>query len=128
MDWTQFMIAAAGLVITGVVVPLINAAFVWLRSKTQGEALHTALDEAHAVADNVVLSLQATLVEGLKAKSADGKLTAQEAKEVAQTAFGMFLSDISESSRILLERNADDIAAYVGRLLEARLLRLKGGH
>lgn len=127
MDWTQFMIAAAGLVITGVVVPLINAAFVWLRSKTQGEALHTALDEAHVVADNVVSSLQATVVEGLKAKSADGKLTTQEAKAVAGKALSMFLSDISESSRELLERNADDIAAYVGRLLEARLLRLKGG-
>lgn len=127
MDWTQIVIAAAGLVFTGVVIPLFNAAFAWLRGKTQNEALLAALAEAQAVADNVVASLQATVVEGLKRGSADGKLTAGEAREVAGMAANMFLSDLSARSLALLEQNADDVAAYVGHLLEARLLRLKGG-
>lgn len=67
------------------------------------------------------------MVEGLKAKSADGKLSADEVKELAQKALNMFVSDLSARSLAVLENNADDIAAYVGNLLEARLLRLKEG-
>ena len=128
MDWTQFAIAVFGLVFTGLVIPLLSAAFAWLRNKTKNEALLAALDEAQKVADNVVLSLNATVVEGLKQKSADGKLTAAEAKEVAEMALGMFFSDLSGRSLALLESAADDIAAYAAHLLEARLLRLKGGN
>ena len=128
MDWTQFMIAGAGLVLTGVVIPLLNASFAWLRSKTQNEALSTALGEAQMVADNVVSSLKATVTDGLKAKSADGKLTAAEAKEVADMAVKQFLSDLSVRSLALIQEGADDITAYAGRLIEARLLRLKGGN
>jgi len=128
MDWTQIAVAVIGVVFTGIVAPLISASFAWLKSKTRNEALLCALGEAQTVADNVVGSLQATLVDGLKDKSTDGKLTAKEAGEVACMALAMFMSDLSARSYKLLEDNADDIAAYAGRLLEARLLRLKGGN
>jgi hypothetical protein len=127
MDWTQIMIAAVGLLFSAVVIPLVKAAFAWIKEKTQNEVLFAALDEAQTVADQVVAALKATVTDGLKAKSADGKLSADEAREVAQKALDMFLSDLSARSLSVLENNADDIAAYVGNLLEARLLCLKGG-
>jgi hypothetical protein len=127
MDWTQIVIAVVGLVFSAVVIPLIKAALAWIKEKTQNEALYTALDEAQAVADQVVAGLNATVVDELKAKSADGKLSADEAKEVAQKALNMFLSDLSARSLAVLENNADDLVAYVGHLLEARLLYLKEG-
>ena len=127
MDWTQILIALIGLLFSAVIVPLVKAAFSWLKGKTQNEALRTALDEARAVADNVVASLQQRVVEGLKAKNADGKLRPEEAQEVAKMALEMFLSDLSARSLALIENNADDIGAYVGNLLEARLLCLKEG-
>ncbi len=127
MDWTQILIALIGLLFSAVIVPLVKAAFSWLKGKTQNEALRTALDEARAVADNVVASLQQRVVEGLKAKNADGKLRPEEAQEVAKMALEMFLSDLSARSLALIENNANDIGAYVGNLLEARLLCLKEG-
>jgi hypothetical protein len=127
MDWSEIIIAAVGLVISAVVLPLVKVAFAWLKSRTENEAVQTALDEARVVANNVVASLKSTLVDGLKAKSADGKLSATEALEIAQKATGMFLSDLSQRSLEVLGRNADDLAAYVGNLLEARLLALKEG-
>ena len=127
MDWTQILIALIGLLFSAVIVPLVKAAFSWLKGKTLNEALRTALDEARAVADNVVASLQQRVVEGLKAKNADGKLRPEEAQEVAKMALEMFLSDLSARSLALIENNADDIGAYVGNLLEARLLCLKEG-
>jgi len=127
MDWTQIVIAAVGLVFSAVVIPLVKAAFAWIKEKTHNEALYAALDEAQTVADQVVAGLNATVVGELKAKSADGRLSVDEAKEVAQKALNMFLSDLSARSLAVLENNADDLAAYVRNLLEARLFYLKGG-
>jgi hypothetical protein len=127
MDWSEIVIAAVGLVFSAVVLPLVKAAFTWLKSRTENEAVQTALDEAKTVADNVVASLKATMVDGLKAKSADKKLSAAEAQEVTKKAMRMFLSDLSQRSLEVLGSNADDISAYVGNLLEARLLALKEG-
>jgi len=126
MDWTQILIGLLGIVFTGVLIPMLHAAFGWLKSKTRNEAMITALGEAQTVADNVVASLQATLVDVIKAKNANGKLTPEQAKEVAQSAVKMFLADMSARSLAFLDDCADDLAAYAGRLLEARLLRLKG--
>jgi hypothetical protein len=125
IDVTQVIIAGVGLLFTAVITPLVKAAFEWLKGKTYNEALRSAMDEAKAVADNVVASLQANVVDGLKAKSADGKLSSGDAMEVADKAVEMFLSDISEKSLALLENSADDITAYIGNLIESRLAQLK---
>ncbi len=127
IDWTQLIIAAASLMFSAVIIPLVRAAFIWLKGKTENEALQTALSEAQAVADTVVASLQQTVVQGLKQRAADGKLSADDARDVAGLAVERFLSDLSAKSLALLEDNADDIIAYAANLLEARLLRLKEG-
>jgi len=118
---TEIIIALIGVVFTGVVIPLVKAAFDWLKEKTRSEALKSAIEEARTVADGVVAGLQANVVEGLKVKSADGKLTADEAAEVMDMAIGQFLCDISEKSLEIIERNADDAAQFIANLIEQRL-------
>ena len=127
VDWTQLIIAAVGLVFSAIIIPLVKVAFEWLKGKTHNEALQSALSEAQALADTIVASLQQTVVEGLKAKSKDGKLTAVEAKQVYEMAVNRFLSEFSAKSTTLLENNAKDFIQFVTDLLEARLLRLKEG-
>ncbi|MDD5016603.1 MAG: hypothetical protein PHO15_00715 [Eubacteriales bacterium] len=125
IDLTEIAIAVIGLVLSAVVIPLIKAAFTWLKGKTQNEALISAISEAETVAGNVVAGLQAAVVDGLKEKSADGKLSENDAKEVASTAVSMFLSDLSSKSLAVLEQNADDLTAYIGNMIEAKLAALK---
>lgn len=125
IDITQIIIACVGLLFTGVIIPLVKAAFEWLKGKTNNEALKAAIEEGQMVADTVVQSLQQTVVADLKAKSTDGKLTAEDAKEVASKAVDMFLSDISQKSLELLEDKADDITVYISNLIESRLFQLK---
>jgi uncharacterized membrane protein YhiD involved in acid resistance len=125
IDVTQIIIAAIGLVFTAIIIPLIKAAFDWLKGKTQNEAIKAALDEAKSVADQVVASLQQTMVDELKAKSADGKLSAEDIKAISTKAFDMFVSDLSQKSLALIADNANDITAYVKNLIESRLTLLK---
>ncbi len=125
IDWTQIIIAAAGLLFTAVVIPLVKAAFVWLKSKTENEALLTAITEAQTVADNVVASLQQNVVDGLKASAADGKLSSDDAKNVMESAIKMFCMDVSDGALRLIENNTEDAAEYIRRLIEARLVQMK---
>lgn len=122
---TEIVIAIVGLVFSAVVIPLTRAAFAWLKGRTQNEALQSAIDEAQTVADNVVARLKAGIVDGLKDKSSDGKLSAQDAAQVLSAAVGMVISDLSAHTLRLIEDNADDITAYLSNLIEARLLKMK---
>lgn len=125
IDWTQLIIAGVGLVFTGVIIPIIKAGFVWLKSKTENEAILTAITEAQAVADNVVARLQANIVDGLKSASKDGKLSASDAENVMESAIKMFCMDISDGALNVIKNNADDAAEYIQSLIEARLAKLK---
>lgn len=125
VDFTQIVIAVVSLMFSAIIIPLVRATFLWLRTKTQNEALESALGEAQMVADSVVASLQANVVDALKEKSTDEKLNLDDASEVADMAIDMFLSDISARSLAAIEQNADDIVAYIGNLIEARLFQAK---
>ena len=122
---TEIVIALVGLVFSAVIIPLTRVAFAWLKGRTQNEALGAALGEAQMVADNVVARLQSGVVDGLKERSADGRLSADEARGVMKTAIDMVISDLSVRTLELIADNADDITAYLSNLIEARLLQTK---
>lgn len=124
-NWTDAAIFGVYLLFMVVITPLVKAGFAWLKGKTQNEALLAALSEAEAVADQVVAGLQANVVEGLKDKSIDGKLSPDEIKEVSKQAFDAFVSDISNKSLEVLADKADDIEAYIKNLIESRLAAYK---
>lgn len=121
MDITEVVITVVGLVFSAVVIPLVGAAFTWLKARTHNEALVSAMGEAQTVADSVVASLEANVVGGLKVKREDGKLSTEDIKVVAGSAVTMFVSDLSLRSLAVLKDNADDITAFVRNLIEARL-------
>ena len=125
VNWTDVVIAGVGIIFTAVIIPLVKAGFAWLKGKTQNEALLAALAEAEKVADQVVAGLQANVVEGLKAKNANNKLTPQEIKDVTKQAFDAFVSDISQKSLEVIADKADDIEAYIKNLIESRLAKFK---
>ncbi len=127
VNWTELLIAVVGLLFTAVITPGIRAWFVWLRSRTENEAVLTAITEAQTVADNVVARLQANVVDGLKAASGDGKLSADEGKMIMEKAIKMFLADISDGAIAIINKNAKNAAEYITSLLEARLVKLKNG-
>jgi len=121
IDVTQLIIAGVGLVFTAVIVPLVKAAFEWLKNKTQNEAIKAALDEAQKIADQVVTGLQQSVVDGLKAKSADGKLSAEDIAAISAQAVAQFENDISAKSYDVLINNVTDIETYIKNLIESKV-------
>ena len=121
INLTQIAIALIAIVFTGVIIPSAKAFFAWLVSKTKNEGLISAINEAQFVVDNVIANMQVNVVDALKEASADGKLTAEEIKQISSQSFDMFLSDISSKSLDTIMANADDVSEWVANLISSRL-------
>ncbi|MCK9479871.1 MAG: hypothetical protein M0R40_10305 [Firmicutes bacterium] len=122
INWTDVVIAGIGIVFTGAIIPLVKAGIQWLRSKSNSEAIRSALDEAERIAEKTVLNLQQTMVDGLKDA---GEFTSEKAKEVMELAFQNFINDISQETFKTLTNNVESIEQYVRSLIEARLYAMK---
>jgi hypothetical protein len=121
VNLTEILIAIIGIIFTGVLIPLVRVAFKWLREKTTNEGLLTAITEAEKVADYVVAGIKASVVDGLKEKNGDGKLTADEARQVMDTAIYLFGRDLSQRSLDVIEANTESTAKFIANLIESRL-------
>lgn len=121
VDWTEVIVAGVGILFTAIIIPLVKAAFDWLKSKTQNEAIRAAIDEAQKVADQVVAGLQQSVVEKMKSKSADGKLSAEDISTIGELALEQFLNDVSSKTHDVLMNNTTDIETYIKNLIESRV-------
>lgn len=83
--------------------------------------LEAALTEAEIVAQDAVRATNQVLVDDLRDKSADGKLTRDEAREAMRTAQGYFLAHITGGSKQVLEAALGPVHEWLEGFIEARL-------
>lgn len=80
-----------------------------------------AIEELERVAKDAILYTQQTLVEELKEKSEDGKLTKEEAKEALETAKEYFYDNVSDSTLDLVSSLIGPAEDWLEEFLEAKL-------
>ena len=111
----------------------VTLGFLWLRAqvrKIQGDslaeqALDLALAEASVIAREAVLYTKQTLVDDLRAKSADGKLTKGEAAAALERAYQYFLHHMKAESLRVLEAAFGPLETWVKQLLEVHVAEVK---
>ena len=115
---------AANLAIT-----LIGVLGAWLIAqigkKEQLATINGAVAELTDAAEVTVLELQQTVVDGLKAASADGKLTQEEVTELGKKLLEGTLKKMSESSIGVLKAANVDINVIVTGAGEALIARIR---
>lgn len=107
--------------------------FLWLRAQLRRlpgdsvaeQALDKALAEAAVVAREAVLYTQQTLVEDLKTKSADGKLTKGEAAAAMERAYQYFVRHMKKDSLRVIEAAFGPVEAWAKELIEVHVGGLK---
>ena len=87
--------------------------------------IHAATQEAVATAEETVLELQQTVVESLKAASADGKLTPEEIRALNTQLVNKTLAKMSEPSIRILRAAGIDLSGLIQSAAEALIARLK---
>ena len=108
---------------------LISLLGTWLTAKlakrTELANIAAATDEATRVARQTVLELQQTVVDNLKAASADGKLTKEEITELRELLLEGAMDKLSDTAKNMLTAAGVDISAVIRGAGEAFIRQMK---
>ncbi len=125
------IIETAVSVIANLVITLIGVLGAWLVAqigKTQKlKTINTAVGELTNAAETTVLELQQTVVDELKAASADGKLTQDEITELGKLLLKGTLDKMSDSGVNVLKAANVDVNAIITGVGEALIAKMNGG-
>ena len=131
MDMDTVIIETAVSVLANLAVTLIGVFGAWLLmqiSKSQKlSTINTAVDELTGAAEQTVLELQQTVVDDLKAASADGKLTKDEIEVLGKKLIDGALAKMSGSAMDVLKAANVDVNAIITGAGEALIARIKRG-
>lgn len=135
MTWSSLGMQLAEMilpVIAAALVALIGYGVAYLREKTSElqnavarDALDSALVEAEVVAKDAIRATNQVLVDALKERSADGKLTKDEAIEAMTRAVEYFVEHISRDSLRVLQASLGPIEGWLSSFLEAKVSETK---
>lgn len=96
-----------------------------VRQEVMRDSLVAAITEAEKAAIDAVRATNQTLVENLKACSADGKLTKEDAEQAMQAAITYFRSHITPGALRILEAAYGPLEEWLKGLIEAKLAQTK---
>lgn len=115
-------------VVSTLLITLIGVLGAWLTAKIGKRVeltnINKAKDELIAAAQQTVLELQQTVVEGMKAASADGKLSDDEVESLCIMLMTKTKEKMSLSAIRLLEAAAVDVNALIRGAGEALIERM----
>ncbi len=118
-------------VLANLAITLIGVAGAWLVTQItkvqQLNTINTAVGELTNAAEQTVMELQQTVVDDLKAASADGKLTQDEITALGKKLLEGTLQKMSDSGIGVLKAANVDINAIVTGAGEALIARIKSG-
>ena len=108
---------------------LIGVAGTWLTAKiakrNELATIAAATEEATAAAQRVVLELQQTVVEGMKASCEDGKLSESEIEHLGALLLDKAMAQMSEPAKNVLDSAGKDVSAIIQSAGEAMILAIK---
>lgn len=112
--------------ISGYALKYIKLGFDKLSSKVgDNEILKTYIDIVKENAVIIVESLNQTLVNDLKAKSEDGKLTEDEIKDISESALNTMYDMLSSDALDILQNAYDDLDVFFKNTIESALYNVK---
>jgi predicted patatin/cPLA2 family phospholipase len=118
-------------VLANLAITLIGVAGAWLVTQIgksqQLKTINAAVGELTTAAEQTVYELQQTVVDDLKAASADGKLTQEEITVLGKKLLDGALAKMSDSGIGVLKAANVDINAIVTGAGEALIARIKNG-
>ena len=125
----EVIIELAARIVGTFVLMLIGVAGTWLTTKiakrNELATIAAATAEATDAAQRVVLELQQTLVDGMKASCEDGKLSDAEIEQLGALLLNKALAQMSEPAKNVLAAAGKDVSAIIQSAGEAMILAIK---
>lgn len=96
-----------------------------IKGEQERQIATNALSRADHIAEKLVKKMQQTLVIGMKEASADGKLTADEIKNIGYQTEDELRQLMNEDLRESLTATVKDVDLYMKNLIESKVFELK---
>lgn len=126
---SEVFMEVAAQVAGALLVAVISVAGAWLTAKIgrrqELASIAAATEEAAEAAKRVVLELQQTAVEGMKAARVDGKLSRAEVEQLGKLLLEKSLAQLSQPAKQVLEAAGKDVCAIIRSAGEAAVLAIK---
>lgn len=126
---TQMIIQYVAEVVGLVIILALGIFSTWILNKINKnknlQNISFAVEQVIAAAQETVRRLQQTVVEDLKAASADGKLTPEEIQNLKDQTILITFDQLSQPTIELLEAAKLDVCAIITNAAEAYINRLK---
>ena len=126
---SEVIMEVAAQVAGALLVAVISVAGAWLSAKIgrrqELASIAAATEEAAEAAKRVVLELQQTAVEGMKAARVDGKLSRAEVEQLGKLLLEKSLAQLSQPAKQVLEAAGKDVCAIIRSAGEAAVLAIK---
>ena len=126
---SEVFMEVAAQVAGALLVAVISVAGAWLSAKIgrrqELASIAAATEEAAEAAKRVVLELQQTAVEGMKAARVDGKLSRAEVEQLGKLLLEKSLAQLSQPAKQVLEAAGKDVCAIIRSAGEAAVLAMK---
>jgi hypothetical protein len=123
---TVFAIPVAGALAT-FIVKWVNAQSEQIKAKTNQDKINHYIDILNDTVAEVVVSLNASTVDALKAAAQDGKLTPAEVEEIKSGAIETIYSILGNTGIEILELAFDDLEALIAVKIDKAVENVKDG-
>jgi ribosome recycling factor len=107
---------------------LIGMAFKWLLNKVKDEKIKGFFRTLEDVSYSVVSSLKQTMVDELKAKSADGKLSEDDIELLKTKALYEVMNGIPNTYIAAIKNQIPDLQAYAAQVIEKKVAYIGRGY
>lgn len=128
----EAIIEVAVQVITAILLGTVSIAFAyvgkWMGQTKKLETVAAAMSQLEGVVQNVVGELQQTMVEHLKAASADGKLSDEDIYDLGKLLVMKATEQLSDPAASTLKAAGIDIENMIHSIAEAYIERIKRGN
>ena len=126
---SYFIVEMATNILAVLLIAMLMVLGVWLAIKFDKRDnlanIAAATQEAIKAAQRVVQELQQDLVEGMKAASADGKLSKSEIEQLKSLLIQKALAQMSQPAKQILQAAGADICGIIKSAGDATILALK---
>ena len=112
-------------VLAGYIIQFLKNQTAKLKAETESELQHKYLTLLDDAIYSTVQSFNQTLVEGLKSKAEDGKLTKEDAQDIKKQVFNTVIDTLSPQVRLALNEMFGDAKTYIDNSIEKWVAELK---
>ena len=119
------MLQLGGMFVMASIVAGIGLGMKYLRSKTKNDTLRGYLFDVERIVGNTVGAAMHTAVTGLKEKSADGKLTAEEGRLIRDNVIASVKAQAPDAALSMFARMNMDVDKFISTLVEKEVLTQK---